>query len=597
MRNLSHNPLHAFSVVFAGLLLASPFSYTSAVAQTYLEVDFNQRASGIYTEDQVINDFGEIDFSNGVDEGRVSVVRGSQAFGGNGAALRVEYDAQGTGPREGGAQWLVEFQDEFEEAYLSYRVKFGAGFDFVRGGKLPGLAGGSAPSGSAPADGIRGWTGRFMWRTNFRGVSGDPEQLTSGGISYAKHVHSGFAQDGRQEDEVFWVEEDGSDSTLVDDVWYTLRQRVRMNTPGQRDGILQIWLDNRLVLDQRNLQFRNIPELKLDRLFFSTFFGGGDAWRASKDEVVFFDDFKVTIPRELRVPEQYPNVEAAVAAANPGDTILLGSANWYGNVVIDQPLTLQGRGNARLMAADGSQPIITVNSDSVRIRQLRIERGAAGVVAAASARGLSFEDCSFSRNFGDAIRAVGTPSMSIVNTSITLNEGRGVFLDGANGFYINNSQANDNGGAGFEMFSNDGFISNCEARRNQAGAGFFLIGSRCGLQNNLATDNQGMGFLFLSSGFNGIVNNEADGNSIFGLLAYDVNDSSFSGNVIRRSGDVGVIFDNSNRNSFTNNESSFNNGIGAYASPSTADNFFSGNDYFQNAFSLGLIDQGSNLVQ
>ena len=120
--------------------------------------------------------------------------------------MRVFYPAGGDGPPGGGAQWIAEFDEGMEEAYLEYKVKFRSGFDFVRGGKLPGMAGGSAPSGSAPADGVRGWSGRLMWRTDFQGEPGQPEQLTSGMISYAKHVHSGFDMDGRQEDEVFWFE-------------------------------------------------------------------------------------------------------------------------------------------------------------------------------------------------------------------------------------------------------------------------------------------------------------------------------------------------------------------------------------------------------
>ena len=580
-------------------LVALTFCGNAVHAQTLLDVDFDQRANDAddaYTEAKVEADFGEFDFTNGVDEGRVQLVSGQQAFGGTGAALRVEFLANGTGPREGGAQWLVEFDQEHEEAFLSYRVKFENGFDFVRGGKLPGLAGGSAPSGSTPADGVRGWTGRLMWRTNFRGESGFPEQSTTHGISYAKHVHSGFDQDGRQEDRVFWTEEDETDTTMVADVWYTIRQRIRMNTPGERDGIIQIWLDNRLVLDQDNIQFRNIPDLAIDHFFFSTFFGGGDAWRSSKHEVIFFDDFKISVPQQLLVPEQYPNVQAAVAAANPGDTILLGSADWFGNLSIDQPLTIQGRGNARLMAADGSLPVIQVNADSVTIADLQIDRGAAGVVASDNADNLQIRNCGFSNNFGDAIRAVGPTNVSIENTDVVSNEGRGIFLDGADRYYIYNCTAIENGGAGFELFSDDGFIGNCEASRNRAGAGFFFIGSRCGVQGNTATDNSGMGFLLLNGRSNGLSNNIADGNTIFGVLAYAVDDSDFANNLIQQSGDVGVIFDNANRNSFRDNISSFNNGIGAFASSSTSDNSFTGNEYSGNAFSLGLIDQGNNFV-
>jgi nitrous oxidase accessory protein NosD len=432
----------------------------------------------------------------------------------------------------------------------------------------------------------------MMWRTDFTGFSGQPEQTITQGISYAKHVNSGFDQDGRQEDNVYWIEDDGSDTTMVAGVWYSVRQRVKLNRPGQRDGVLQIWLDGRKVLDQRDIQFRNTSNLKIDRFFFSTFFGGGDDWRASKDEIVFFDDFRITVPQQRLVPEQYANVQNAVAAANPGDTILLGSADWYANLYLNQPLTLQGRGGSRLLAADGSRPVIEVDSDSVTISQLDIDRGAQGVVAYATADGLKIRDCDFTDNFGDAIRAIGCRDVSIRDSDLNSNLGRGIFLDQVEGFYLSNCISTGNGGAGFELFSNGGFIRDCQALSNQAGAGFFLIGSRCGFQDNLASQNQGMGYLVINGESIGFFGNRAEQNSSFGLLADGVNNADFSGNVIEQNDDVGVIFNNASGVAFQNNDVFYNLGIGAYFSNTTSDNYFNGNQYQGNAFSIGLINDG-----
>ena len=567
----------------------------SASGQTVLEVDFNNRNASQYTEDNVEQDFGDVRFTNGVDEGWTRIVTGNQAFGGSGGALRVLYPEGGDGPRGGGAQWIAEF-DGVEEAYLEYKVKFAPGFDFVRGGKLPGLAGGSAPSGSAPADGVRGWSGRLMWRQRFTGEPGQPEQRTSSMISYAKHLHSGFDQDGRQEDEEFWVEADGSETTVVPDVWYSLRQRVVMNTPGQRDGILQLWIDGRLVLSQDNLQYRDVPDLKIDRMFFSTFFGGGFIWRSSKDEFVFFDDFKVTIPQEIRVPEDASSPGAALAASNPGDTILLGSADWFANLNITHPLTLRGRSNARLMAARGDRQIIQVASDGVNIESLRFSQGVAGVDAMPSASRLRIIDCDFRDNFGDAIRATNSRDVSIINTDVVNNEGRGIFLDGVDVFFIGNCVSSNNGGAGFELFSDNGFVENSTAANNSAGAGFFLIGSNTGLVRNVAENNRGMGFLMVNSPNIGFTDNRATGNSSFGVLAYAVDNSSIARNQIELNDAVGLILDNSEGTTVRENRIFDNTGIGAFFSQTTSGNTADGNVYGRNAFSLGLIDEGNNTV-
>ena len=273
------------------------FSSNLPVAtQVIYQNDFDQHTAGLYTRARLDSDWNDPRFNDGVDEGRVTVVSGQNAFGGTGSSLAVAYPEDEVGTKETGAQWQLELDDEYEEAFLSYRVQFADGFDFSRGGKLPGLAGGSAPTGNAPAEGDNGWTGRLMWLTDFTGQPGNPEQLTSQAISYAKYVDSGFNRDGRNEDEIHWIDPDGSRSEFESGVWYEITQRVVMNTPGVSDGVIQVWLDGVLVHDQTDVLFRTVPDLKIDQVYFSTFFGGGDGWETTKDETVLFDDFEVSVP-------------------------------------------------------------------------------------------------------------------------------------------------------------------------------------------------------------------------------------------------------------------------------------------------------------
>lgn len=269
------------------------------VTQVIYQNNFDQNSVGRYTRNQLDADWNDPEFNDGVDEGRVTVVSGQDAFGGTGNSLAVAYPEDEAGTKRTGAQWQLELDGEYEEAYLSYRVKFADGFDFSRGGKLPGLAGGTAPTGNAPAEGDNGWTGRLMWLNESAGEPGDPEQPTSQAISYAKYADSGFNQDGRDEDETHWVDADGTRSEFESGVWYEITQRVVMNTPGVSDGIIQIWLDGELVHSQTDVLFRTVPDLKIDQVYFSTFFGGGNGWETSKDETVFFDDFEVSVPVDV----------------------------------------------------------------------------------------------------------------------------------------------------------------------------------------------------------------------------------------------------------------------------------------------------------
>jgi hypothetical protein len=55
---------------------------------------------------------------------------------------------------------------------ISYEVAFDSGFDWVKGGKLPGLRGGPDPnncSGGNQANGTNCFSSRLMWRTDGAG--------------------------------------------------------------------------------------------------------------------------------------------------------------------------------------------------------------------------------------------------------------------------------------------------------------------------------------------------------------------------------------------------------------------------------------------
>lgn len=74
----------------------------------------------------------------------------------------------------GGAQMYALWNasgDAWESMMVSYEVAFDEGFDWVKGGKLPGLRGGDANgcSGGSQADGSDCFSTRIMWRKSGEG--------------------------------------------------------------------------------------------------------------------------------------------------------------------------------------------------------------------------------------------------------------------------------------------------------------------------------------------------------------------------------------------------------------------------------------------
>ena len=108
-------------------------------------------------------------------DGQLSKISDPTAPGGS-PALRVVYgqgssaNSCGNCPNPGGAQFYTSFANmghpgfaSAEVLYLRYYVKFQAGFDFGRGGKLPGLYGGPISQESGGRHG-QAFSTRYMWR-------------------------------------------------------------------------------------------------------------------------------------------------------------------------------------------------------------------------------------------------------------------------------------------------------------------------------------------------------------------------------------------------------------------------------------------------
>ena len=141
---------------------------------------------------------------------------------------------------------------------MSYRVRFEDGFDFVKGGKLPGLIGGTGNTGGNRPNGSDGWSGRMMWR---RG--GDA-------VQYVYHPD----QPGIYGEDFRW------ERRFEPGRWHTVEHRFVMNDPRKHDGILQAWFDGQEALYVDDLRFRDVDSFAIDQFYTSTFFGGGDStWR------------------------------------------------------------------------------------------------------------------------------------------------------------------------------------------------------------------------------------------------------------------------------------------------------------------------------
>lgn len=203
-----------------------------------------------------------------------------QQAGLNETALRIHYPAGTSSPSDngkGGAGFFatIDGLSKSERSCLQYKVRFEPGFDFVKGGKLPGLYGGIAPSGGEEVTGDEGFSIRFMWREDGQG---ELYEYVIKDADYGKSVGRGA-----------WTFPTGQ--------WVTIEQEVILNDPGQKNGIARVWVDGAPVLEQQNIVYRTNDRVYADGLMFSTFFGGhGEEWRTPRDQVADFADFRFYRP-------------------------------------------------------------------------------------------------------------------------------------------------------------------------------------------------------------------------------------------------------------------------------------------------------------
>ena len=209
----------------------------------------------------------------GVNEGRISIIPGDSPNQGN--VLQIRYEAQKFGIAPGGVQWRTKLGSH-EELYVSYWVKFAKNFDFVRGGKLPGLTGGQIEAYKRPS-GYDFFMALHMFQPEGKGLQYiyhmDQPNLMADSVKFDVGVDHRYFIPGK---------------------WHKLETRVKLNTPGLSNGLVQTWFDGELAADRQNLRFRNTDSLKIDRLVFATFFGGSNSsWATSKTEYAYFDNVVV----------------------------------------------------------------------------------------------------------------------------------------------------------------------------------------------------------------------------------------------------------------------------------------------------------------
>lgn len=160
------------------------------------------------------------------------------------------------------------------EYTLNYDVMFENDFEWVKGGKLPGLAPTNYTTGCKEPT-PTGWSVRMMWRTG-----GEPVLYT-----YDQNRANRCGEDAR------------SGVKFAKNTWQPLSVHVRVNQPASASNAeMSLYMGGKRIAHVTNAQLRGAEGTAtlINQFIFHTFFGGSDdTWSPSKTVHARFDNFAV----------------------------------------------------------------------------------------------------------------------------------------------------------------------------------------------------------------------------------------------------------------------------------------------------------------
>lgn len=314
--------------------------------------------------------------------------------------LQIKLPKGEMGLDSSGVQWPVKLNQSYDELYLSYRIKFSKGFknkDYH--GKLPGLGSVSLVKPGTVPTGKDSWSVRFMFHgTNLFFYIYYPDMNQDFGdkvpIPGKKYYGAGANL--------------SPGYTLQPEIWYTVTQRVVMNTIGKNDGFVEGYINGKFCAQKINMRFRDIPSLKIEKINFANFLGASGKYLL-EDEHISFDDFYVfTYKPWVNVPRGNNR--------SPADRNLL---------LPDLNLFKSWSNTIKLSKSSSGSNLLNWNNFPIDIEGYVVERKEEdqtefSKIATISVDKLTFEDTSLKKdeNYVYRIRAFDDPEFSYTSREI-----------------------------------------------------------------------------------------------------------------------------------------------------------------------------------
>lgn len=241
--------------------------------------DFNDDSTGAYSISDLKEDFNagflSLDWNKPLDD--VDIVNDAKAR--EGKSLRV-FHTKGKSGNSNGMAWQASFDYDLEEIYVSFWIKFDPDWKWYEGGKIIGPKGGKPPGAGYKPDGTDGWSARVNWSKK-NGVDGC-------GIQYVYHPD----MPGKYGDNIVWNDGD-SKYIYPKGEWIHIESRYKMNTPKHFNGIIQTWVNGKMVQSRTNLRMRDVDTFSINKMRFDHWFGSA----SPQNQYTWFDNIVISTHR------------------------------------------------------------------------------------------------------------------------------------------------------------------------------------------------------------------------------------------------------------------------------------------------------------
>ena len=239
----------------------------------------------------------------------------------------------------------------------------------------------------------------------------------------------------------------------------------------------------------------------------------------------------------IKVPEQYPTIQAAINAAAPGDTILVAAGTYYEHILVHKPITLKGDDRKTIIDGQKQPPmIVNITASNVRIEGFTIQNGG-----------------SYSGIWAELPYPKTLSNIIITNNAITGNYLGIFFCRSSYSLITNNLFLNNQLGIRTYASSYNSIKQNTVNSSFYYGIYIYSGSERNQIENNTLYKNR-YGILLEWANNNNVTLNKISESSVYGLRLSFSNYTLIKGNTIEKGSNYGIVLWQSiNNNIFYNN--------------------------------------------